>query len=98
MATRYRASDHVRGSDFRLGRIQYRSLAKRDQRSRLHPAELRTVRRRRVLSCAATERTKKIWDRLNELFVEERKKGVLDISQIPSSITAHAPGLHRSRK
>jgi formate C-acetyltransferase len=40
----------------------------------------------------ATERTKKIWDRLNELFVEERKKGVLDVSQIPSSITAHAPG------
>ena len=24
--------------------------------------------------------------------MEERKKGVLDISQIPSSITAHAPG------
>src|SRR5271167_875966 len=40
----------------------------------------------------ATERTKKLWDRLNELFVEERKKGVLDISQVPSSITAHAPG------
>ena len=40
----------------------------------------------------ATARTKKIWNRLNELFVEERKKGVLDISQIPSSITAHAPG------
>jgi formate C-acetyltransferase len=40
----------------------------------------------------ATERTKKIWDRLNELFVEERKKGVLDVSQIPSSITAHGPG------
>lgn len=40
----------------------------------------------------ATERTKKVWARLNELFVEERKKGVLDISQIPSSITAHAPG------
>src|ERR1044072_1770463 len=39
-----------------------------------------------------TERTKKIWNRLNELFVEERKKGVLDISQIPSSITAHGPG------
>src|SRR5262245_28574933 len=41
---------------------------------------------------SATERTRKIWDRLNELFVEERRKGVLDISQIPSSITAHAPG------
>src|SRR3954454_8449399 len=41
----------------------------------------------------ATERTKKIWTRLNELFVEERKKGgVLDISQIPAAITAHAPG------
>jgi formate C-acetyltransferase len=40
----------------------------------------------------ATERTQKIWNRLNELFVEERRKGVLDVSQIPSSITAHAPG------
>src|SRR6516162_10296748 len=40
----------------------------------------------------ATERTQKIWDRLNELFLEERRKGVLDISPIPSSITAHEPG------
>ena len=40
----------------------------------------------------ATERTKNLWARLNELFVEERRKGVLDISQIPSSITSHAPG------
>jgi formate C-acetyltransferase len=40
----------------------------------------------------ATERTQNIWNRLNELFVEERRKGVLDVSQIPSSITAHAPG------
>jgi formate C-acetyltransferase len=40
----------------------------------------------------ATERTKKIWDQLSRLFVEERKKGVLDISQIPSSILAHEPG------
>ena len=40
----------------------------------------------------ATARTKQIWDTLTALFVEERKKGVLDISQIPSSITAHAPG------
>jgi len=41
---------------------------------------------------AATERTKKIWDQLNELFKEERRKGVLDISQVPGSITAHPPG------
>ena len=40
----------------------------------------------------ATARTKGIWDKLNALFLEERKKGVLDISQIPTSITAHAPG------
>src|SRR6187431_1848148 len=40
----------------------------------------------------ATERTKKIWDTLTAMFVEERKKGVLDVSPIPSSITAHAPG------
>lgn len=40
----------------------------------------------------ATERTKNIWDQLNKLFLEERKKGVLDVSQIPSGITAHAPG------
>jgi len=40
----------------------------------------------------ATARTTNLWNRLNELFVEERKKGVLDISLIPSSITAHDPG------
>jgi len=39
-----------------------------------------------------TERTNGIWKKLTKLFVEERKKGVLDVSQIPSSITAHAPG------
>src|SRR5580765_1916204 len=40
----------------------------------------------------ATDRTKRIWKKLEDLFIEERKKGVLDVSQIPSSITAHAPG------
>jgi formate C-acetyltransferase len=40
----------------------------------------------------ATARTGKIWDTLNGLFIEERRKGVLDVSQIPSAITAHAPG------
>ena len=29
---------------------------------------------------------------LSELFIEERRKGVLDVSQIPASITSHAPG------
>jgi formate C-acetyltransferase len=41
---------------------------------------------------SATERTKRIWEQLQAMFVEERKKGVLDVSQIPSSITAHGPG------
>ena len=40
----------------------------------------------------ATDRTKKIWNLLTKLFVEERRKGVLDVSQIPSSITAHGAG------
>ncbi len=40
----------------------------------------------------ATPRTLAIWEKLNKLFLEEQKKGVLDVSQIPSSITAHAPG------
>jgi formate C-acetyltransferase len=40
----------------------------------------------------ATARTTTIWNTLARLFVEERKKGVLDISQVPASITAHAPG------
>src|SRR6185369_8710470 len=41
----------------------------------------------------ATERTQGIWKKLEAMFLEERKKkGVLDVSQIPSSITAHAPG------
>ncbi len=39
-----------------------------------------------------TARTTALWAQLTALFVEERKKGVLDVSQIPSSITAHAPG------
>ena len=40
----------------------------------------------------ATDRTKRIWNKLEGMFVEERKKGVLDVSQVPSSITAHPPG------
>jgi formate C-acetyltransferase len=40
----------------------------------------------------ATDRTERIWKKLEDLFVEERKKSVLDVSLIPSSITAHAPG------
>ena len=40
----------------------------------------------------ATKRTEGIWDKLKALFIEERRKGVLDVSQVPSSITAHPPG------
>ena len=40
----------------------------------------------------ATERTKKLWETLTPLFAEERKKGVLAVSQVPSGILAHAPG------
>src|SRR5215218_9972893 len=40
----------------------------------------------------ATERTRKLWARLGDLFVEERRQGVLDVSPTPSSINAHGPG------
>ncbi|MBS1210210.1 MAG: pflB [Proteobacteria bacterium] len=40
----------------------------------------------------ATARTTAIWNKLSELFVQERAKGVLDVSQIPTSITAHDAG------
>ncbi|HZF30515.1 MAG TPA: formate C-acetyltransferase, partial [Gammaproteobacteria bacterium] len=40
----------------------------------------------------ATERTNNLWAKLAALFVEERKKSVLDVSPIPASITAHPPG------
>src|SRR5918995_5823153 len=39
-----------------------------------------------------TKRTLGVWNKLTDLFLEERKKGVLDVSQIPSSITAHDAG------
>jgi formate C-acetyltransferase len=39
-----------------------------------------------------TERTRRLWKKLEDLFVEERRKGVLDVSNVPSSITAHSPG------
>ncbi|RDI99554.1 formate C-acetyltransferase [Dyella solisilvae] len=40
----------------------------------------------------ATERTGGIWKTLQPLLAEERAKGILDVSQIPSGILAHAPG------
>src|SRR6187551_573404 len=40
----------------------------------------------------ATDRTKKLWQKLLPLLVEEREKGVLDVSQVPAGILAHAPG------
>ena len=39
-----------------------------------------------------TARTRGIMAKVEALFALERKKGVLDVSQIPSSITAHGPG------
>ncbi|HEX2831310.1 MAG TPA: formate C-acetyltransferase [Burkholderiales bacterium] len=39
-----------------------------------------------------TDRTRAIWARLGPLLAREREKGVLDVSQVPSGITAHGPG------
>src|SRR6186997_1902147 len=40
----------------------------------------------------ATERTKGMWKTLQPLLAKEREKGILDVSQVPSSILAHGPG------
>lgn len=40
----------------------------------------------------ATSRTQALWETLKPLLAQEREKGVLGVSQVPSSITAHAPG------
>jgi formate C-acetyltransferase len=40
----------------------------------------------------ATPRTRALWEGLAPLLAEERRKGVLDVSQAPSSILAHEPG------
>ena len=39
-----------------------------------------------------TERTRNLWKKLLPMITEETKKGVLDVSQVPSSIIAHGPG------
>src|SRR5579864_5289116 len=47
----------------------------------------------------ATARTLELWRSLQPLLAEEREKGVLDVSQIPSGILAHAPGyIDRNRE
>ncbi|HEY9379634.1 MAG TPA: formate C-acetyltransferase [Burkholderiales bacterium] len=40
----------------------------------------------------ATPRTTGLWKSLQPLLAQEREKGVLDVSQVPSSILAHGPG------
>ena len=45
-----------------------------------------------VFLAPPTERTTALWATLERLFEEERRHGVLDVSLVPSRITAHAPG------
>lgn len=42
--------------------------------------------------CGATDRISALWAKLQPLIAEEREKGILDVSQIPSGITSHEPG------
>lgn len=39
-----------------------------------------------------TPRTCGLWEKLQPLLAQEREKGILDVSQVPSGIVAHAPG------
>ena len=45
-----------------------------------------------------TARTSGLWKTLTPLLAQEREKGVLDVSQIPSSILAHGPRLYRQEQ
>jgi formate C-acetyltransferase len=40
----------------------------------------------------STKRTQAMWEKLAPLLAQEREKGILDVSQVPSSILAHGPG------
>ena len=40
----------------------------------------------------ATQRTRALWSKLQPLLAQEREKGIVDVSQVPSGILAHAPG------
>jgi formate C-acetyltransferase len=40
----------------------------------------------------ATARTQGLWQKLQPLLAQEREKGILDVSQVPSGIMAHAAG------
>ena len=43
--------------------------------------------------CGATERTKKLWDKVMVLMKEESEKGILDAeTKIPAGITAYGSG------
>jgi formate C-acetyltransferase len=42
--------------------------------------------------CGPTERTRSLWQSLTPLLAEEREKGIIDVSQVPSGILAHGPG------
>src|SRR5436190_13371585 len=39
-----------------------------------------------------TERTLGLWRKLGPLLAQEREKGILDVSQVPSAILAHDAG------
>jgi hypothetical protein len=47
----------------------------------------------------ATRRTQDLWQTMHPLLAKEREKGVLDVSQVPAGIMAHAPGyLNKERE
>ena len=67
-----------------LARVQLGPLAARDQRALVSAAELHAVRRATILfSPTATDAPEGSGKSFDRLFVEERKKGVLDVSVDP---------------
>ena len=81
MSTTVSAQSRKRSS---RGRRSSRAVDQGDQRPRFHQLNYAPYYGDESFLAGPTKRTKAIWKKLTDLFVEERKKGVLDVSQIPA--------------
>mgnify|MGYP006287272105 FL=1 len=79
------------------GPAPWRGLIGDDWRERIDVASFIAVNFRPHLGNASflsgpTDRTRKLWEGITPMLAEEREKGVLDVSQLPSDICTHGPG------
>ena len=92
MAATHRIGRKDRRRDFALAGLPDRPLAEGDQRSRLHPAELRALRRRRDVPRAGHDAHDGDLETADRALPRGAAEGRARRLPDPSSITAHAPG------